>query len=172
MESYVILFRGINVGGKNLLPMKDLLVALEASGYDKIKTYIQSGNVVLQGGRVNPGDIAKLVLDRFGFEPEVMVLTKSEFLTSIKHNPFSPDDGKLAHFYFCNQVPKFNLEKLEKFRIPSEEYKLVDKVFYLHAPEGIGRSKLVAKIESCLGVPATGRNLNTIKKLEQMLGDL
>lgn len=53
--------------------------------------------------------------------------------------------------------------------LESEQYQLKDKVFYLHAPDGIGRSRLVANIESCLGVPETGRSLNTINKLAVML---
>lgn len=169
METYVVLFRGVNVGGKNLLPMKELISALEKNGYQDVKTYIQSGNVVLKGKQFSSGDIAKLVSDKFGFNPEVLVLKKSEFLSSIKHNPFHPKEGKSAHFYFCSKKPKVNSENLEKYLAETEEYKLVDRVFYLHAPNGIGRSKLVANIELCLGVPVTGRNLNTIKKLEEMV---
>jgi len=169
METYVVLFRGVNVGGKNLLPMKELISALEENGYQNVKTYIQSGNVVLKGKQFSSGDIAKLVSDKFRFNPEVLILKKSEFLSSIRHNPFHPKEGKSAHFYFCSNKPKVNLENLEKYQAETEEYKLIDRVFYLHAPNGIGRSKLVANIELCLGVPVTGRNLNTIKKLEEMV---
>jgi uncharacterized protein (DUF1697 family) len=171
METYVVLFRGVNVGGKNLLPMKALISALEENGYQNVKTYIQSGNVVLKGKPFSSGDISKLVSAKFGFNPEVLVLKKSEFLSSIKHNPFHPKEGKSAHFYFCSKKPKINPEKLGKYLAETEEYKLIDRVFYLHAPNGIGRSKLVANMELCLGVPVTGRNLNTIKKLEEMLND-
>lgn len=169
MDTYVVLFRGINVGGKNLIPMKELVTTLEENDYQDVKTYIQSGNVVLKGKQVTPGDIAALVSNKFGFKPEVLVLDKSEFVSSVENNPFHPDDGKLAHFYFCSTVPNLDLDKVDKYIDASEEYKLVDSVFYVHAPNGIGRSKLVANIESCLGVPATGRNLNTINKLEEMV---
>lgn len=172
MDTYIILFRGINVAGKNLLPMKGLVTALEEQGYQDVQTYIQSGNVVLKSKKVTASDISGIVEKNFGFLPEVMVLNKKQFLSAFKNNPFHPQEGKLAHFYFCGHKPSLNKDKLEKYADASEDYKLVDKVFYLYAPNGIGRSKLVANIESCLGVPATGRNLNTINKLESMLSKM
>ena len=169
MKTYIVLFRGINVGGENILPMKELVALLEKNGFMNVKTYIQSGNVVLQGRNVSSTELTTLVASNFGFKPEVLVLDKSEFDSSIKHNPFHPAEGKSAHFYFCSKKPKLNAEKLEKYLGDSEEYKLKNKIFYLFAPKGIGRSKLVANIESCLGVPVTGRNLNTINKLSEMV---
>jgi len=169
MKTYIVLFRGINVGGKNILPMKELSTFLEENGFQNVKTYIQSGNVVLQAKRVLRAELATLISGKFGFKPEVFVLDKSEFDSSIKNNPFHPAEGKFAHFYFCSKAPKLDAGKTEKYLADSEEYKIKNKVFYLFAPKGIGRSKLVANIESCLGVPATGRNLNTVNKLKEMI---
>lgn len=167
MQTYIILFRGVNVGGKNLVPMKELAAVLDESNYQNIKTYIQSGNVVLQS-QIEPNDIASLVQERFGFEPLVYVLEESEFSAAVEKNPYRSPNGKDIHFYFCNDIPKLDTVKLQKYKSESEEYHLDAKVFYLFAPEGIGRSKLVANLESCLGVVGTGRNLNTINKLLQM----
>ena len=172
MDTYIVLFRGINVGGKNLLPMKELITTLEEHGYQNVRTYIQSGNVVLKSKPFAPGDLAEIVFRKFAISPEVLVLDKSEFLSAVKLNPFHPKEGKSAHFYFCSTKPKVNSAKLDKYLDASEEYKLVNNVFYLHAPNGIGRSRLVANLESCLGVPVTGRNLNTIKKLEEMVRNI
>ena len=169
MKTYIVLFRGINVGGKNLLPMKELVALLEKNSFQNVKTYIQSGNVVLQGKNVSSSKLGALIAGKFGFKPEVLVLEKSEFDSSVKHNPFNLAEGKSAHFYFCSKEPQLNSEMLEKYVAESEEYKIKNKVFYLYAPKGIGRSRLVANIESCLGVPATGRNLNTINKLSEMV---
>lgn len=169
MGTYVVLFRGVNVGGKNPLPMKSLTTALEKNGYLNVKTYIQSGNVVLDGKQLSPDNISEIVSDNFGFRPEVILLDKSNFLLSVKHNPFHPEEGKTAHFYFCSSKPKVSMDKIDKLLDDTEEYKLVNNVFYLYAPNGIGRSKLVANLESCLGVAVTGRNLNTVKKLEEMV---
>ncbi len=167
-NNYIVLFRGINVGGKNLVPMKELAELLGERGFQQIKTYIQSGNIVLQS-QEKPKNIASIVKDRFGFEPEVCVLEESEFLAAVANNPFSSPQGKDIHFYFCKEEPEADILKLEKYKSESEEYHMEGKVFYLYAPDGIGRSKLVANIESCLGVAATGRNLNTIHKLRQMV---
>ena len=169
MKTYIVLFRGVNIGGKNLLPMKELVVLFENNGFKNVKTYIQTGNVVLEGSKVSSTEIATLISGKYGFKPEVIVLDKSEFISSIKYNPFHPTEGKLAHFYFCSKEPELSSEKLVKYLGASEEYKLKNKVFYLFAPDGIGRSKLVTNIEACLGVPVTGRNLNTINKLSEMV---
>ena len=149
--------------------MKELVTLLENHGFQNVKTYIQSGNVVLQGKKVSSTELEKLVAGKFGFKPEVLVLDKSEFDSSVRHNPFHPAEGKSAHFYFCSKEPKISSEKLKKYLGKSEQYKLKNKVFYLFAPDGIGRSKLAANIESCLGGPVTGRNLNTINKLIEMV---
>jgi len=149
--------------------MKELSLLLENEGYKNVKTYIQSGNVVLSTTKNPRNDIAVLVHKNFGFTPEVMTLTEDEFNASVINNPYQTSEGKFVHFYFCNEVPNINIEKLENLTIDSERYKLVGQVFYLHTPEGFGRSKLAAKIESCLGVSATARNLNTINKLKTMI---
>ena len=79
------------------------------------------------------------------------------------------DEGKTVHFYFCFEKPTLNLDKVESYISSSESYELKGNVLYLHAPDGIGRSKLVLNIESCLGVSYTGRNLNTVLKLQDMI---
>lgn len=171
MKTYIVLFRGINVGGKNLVPMKDLVKALEEGQYQQVRTYIQSGNVILQSPD-KPEDISSIVQKKFGFEPSVMVLEASEFTAAANKNPFESQNGKDIHVYFCQDEPSLNQAKLEKYQAGSERYHLDGKVFYLYAPEGIGRSKLAANLESCLGVAATGRNLNTMDKLRQMLQEM
>lgn len=169
MNLYIILLRGVNVGGNNLLPMKDLKAHLEKAGFEQVKTYIQSGNILLMSTYNPENEILTLVEESFGFAPKVMVLSVNEFNQSVENNPYPDFEGKFVHFYFCNNSPKLNNEKLEKFSSESENYTLVDNVFYLHAPDGIARSKLVANIEACLGVSATGRNMNTVNKLVNML---
>jgi uncharacterized protein (DUF1697 family) len=169
MEKYVIFFRGINVGGNNLLPMKALVPLLEEAKFKEVSSYIQSGNVVLKSS-TNPADIIeKLVLDNFGFSPELFILNEAEFCTALANNPYQTFEGKFVHFYFCHNAIVINQEKMTKYLSKTENYLVKDKVFYLHAPDGIGRSKLVANIEACLGQPASGRNLNTTNKVSTML---
>jgi len=151
------------------LPMKALKSLLENSGFKAVSTYIQSGNLVLMGSKNPSLEVKELIQSEFGFTPEVLALSEKEFNLSVANNPYPEHEGKTVHFYFCTGTPKINNAKLEGVASETESYKLVGKVFYLHAPNGIGRSKLVASIESCLGVSATGRNLNTINKLAEMV---
>ena len=169
MQNFIVLFRGINVGGNNRLPMKELIALLEQGRFDSVWYYIQSGNIVLKSP-IDPTDqLQSIVANNFGFSPELFILNESAFSTSTLNNPFTEYQGKFVHLYFCKNDIELVYDKLNKYIADSEEY-LVDKnIFYLHAPKGIGRSKLVANIESCLGQRATGRNLNTINKISSML---
>jgi len=169
MKTYILLFRGINVGGRNILPMRDLGLLLQENGFDGVKTYIQSGNVVLKG-KAKPGDsLSSVIESRFGFRPEIIALEAHEFEAAVKHNPYDLADGKAVHLYFSEREPQPDMDKLAALASERERFELKGKVFYLYAPEGIGRSKLVAGLEKCLGVSATGRNLNTLNKLRQMM---
>ena len=172
MSLYVVLLRGINVGGKNGLPMKQLKSLLEDNGFGNVSTYIQSGNIVVTYHKKPDTDVSVLIETKFGFAPAILVLTKKQFDLSVSNNPFQQYEGKLVHTYFCKNTAKLNMTKLEKLASVTETYQLIDNVFYLYAPDGIARSKLVANIEACLGVTATGRNLNTINKLKAMLNNI
>ena len=172
MKTYIVLLRGINVGGKNMLPMKELVSLLEENDFHNVRTYIQSGNVVLQSKKNPKVALGNLIVGRFGFDPEVLAMEKTAFDSSIRNNPFNATEGKTIHFYFCSKVPKLNQGKLDALIAESEDYLLQGNVFYLFAPAGIGRSKLVANLEACLGAPVTGRNLNTINKITQMMDNV
>ena len=150
--------------------MKELALLLEENSCFKVKTYIQSGNVVFKSDKP-PKNISSLIAKKYGFKPEVLIIKGKKFLKFENDNPFSSTAGKEIHLYFCKDFPKPNIEKIEELKSESEKYSIKDKVFYLYAPDGIGRSKLVANIEKCLGGAATGRNLNTVDKLIEMVGD-
>lgn len=175
MNTYVILLRGINVGGKNILKMKDLVDLLEELGAKQVKTYIQSGNVVLQSMEETTQlseKISQTIQLRFGFAPQVLLLSQAEFEIAIRNNPFSQAESlpKTLHLGFlANEPENPNLNELEQLKSSGEEFLLKGKVFYLHAPAGIGRSKLTDKIEKHLGVPMTMRNWNTVLKISQLI---
>ncbi len=169
MKTYVALFRAINVGGNNILPMKPLVSLLDSCGLKNIKTYIQTGNVVFQTDQPITVDIANEVETGFGFRPEVILLDEDAFALCVKNNPYSSKEGKLVHCYFCMAKAGLNNDKIEQLISGTEQCSLIGNVFYLHAPDGIGRSKLVKNIEACLGVKSTGRNLNTINKVLNLI---
>jgi uncharacterized protein (DUF1697 family) len=169
MKTYILLFRGINVGGNNLLSMKPLVELLNSCGYEQVKTYIQSGNVVLNSPHKPNNVISEKIESNFGFKPKLLVLNKTEFEQTIQNNPFGAAEGKTIHFFFLADEPTVDTEKLQRLATSTEKYQLIDRVFYLFAPDGIGRSKLAANVEKCMAVATTARNLNTVNKLLGMI---
>jgi uncharacterized protein (DUF1697 family) len=112
---------------------------------------------------------------RSGFEPHVLLLELEDIERAIKKNPFPEvaNDPKTLHAGFLASAPeKLNLKSLETFKSGSERFHLIDKVFYLHAPEGIGRSRLAANAEKLLGVPMTDRNWKTVCKIREIAKEL
>jgi uncharacterized protein (DUF1697 family) len=173
MKTYIALFRGINVGGRGLLPMKDLVRILEGLGFAGVKTYIQSGNAVFQSARPKTagmaGEISAAIMKSHGFAPAVMLLEVADLQRAVDNNPFREAEGKALHLFFLERQPaKPDLKGLTALRTTSEEFKLGKTVFYLHTPDGFGRSKLAAGVERGLGVPVTARNWNTVSKLLSM----
>ena len=169
MQKFVLLFRGINVGGNNLLPMKEFVSLLEKNKYESVYYYIQSGNIVLKSTENPTQQVQRMVLKHYGFSPAVFSFNEDAFLASTLSNPYQEYEGKFVHLYFCKNDISLVQDKVNKYISESERYSVTQNVFYLYAPEGIGRSKLVSNIESCLGQSATGRNLNTINKISSML---
>jgi uncharacterized protein (DUF1697 family) len=172
METYIALLRGINVGGKNILPMKDLAGLLEGLGLSKVSTYLASGNVVFQSETADPAGLAEeigaAIGDTYGFTPQILIRSVEEFRRAAAANPYpeAESEPKSLHLFFLESPPADpDLARLEAVKKASERFKLDESVFYLHAPEGIGRSKLAAGAEKALGVPATGRNWRTVSKV-------
>jgi uncharacterized protein (DUF1697 family) len=179
MKTYIALFRGINVGGRHILPMKELVALLEGLGCRNVKTYIQSGNAVFESKVNNTSQISKQISAEIkksrGFEPHVLLLRLEELEKAIASNPFSEGekDPKALHVGFLISTPKTpDLKTLEGLKANREEFKLLDNIFYLYAPEGIGRSKLAASSEKLLGVPLTDRNWGTVRKIMEMAKEL
>ena len=175
MKPYVALFRGINFGGKNMLAMEDLVATLENARARDVATYIQSGNAVFRSEET----AASLLSDRIraaieeshGFEPRVLVLGSEEMERAVRSNPFpeAESEPKTLHVYFLAASPERpDLDALEGINGDREHFVLGEGVFYLHAPDGIGRSKLAANAEKLLGVPATARNWRTVRKVMEM----
>ncbi len=173
----VALLRGINVGGRNIVPMAELRADLEASGLEGVRTYIQSGNVVMDASPEEPSVVARRIADaidaRHGFRPQVLVLESNDLQLAVADNPF-PDaesDPKALHMSFLTGPAAPDPRAIDAVCSASERWALHEKVFYLHAPDGIGRSKLAGRLDKLLGVPATGRNLRTARKLLAMIDE-
>ena len=172
MHTFIALLRGINVGGNTILPMRDLVGMFEGLGLKKVKTYIQSGNVVFQSAHKNALDLSRKITAAIekscGIAPQVVLLGIKELQAVIASNPFPQGmrEPKSLHLFFLDSVPRNpDLGTLATLKTKSEQFKLVNQVFYLYAPDGIGDSKLAAKIERALGVAATARNWRTVSEV-------
>jgi uncharacterized protein (DUF1697 family) len=175
MPTYIAFLRGINVGGNSSLPMKELVAILEAIDARNIKTYIQSGNAIFKSAAKNSAQLSRQlsaeILRRRGFEPYVHILTLKTLEKAIADNPFPEaviDPGSLHLGFLAAPPGKPDLKKLASLSKASERFHLTDAVFYLHAPEGVGRSKLAANSEKLLGVAMTDRNWRTVCKVMEM----
>ncbi|MBL4788653.1 MAG: DUF1697 domain-containing protein [Kordiimonadaceae bacterium] len=165
MAVWIALFRGINVGGNNIVPMKELRTLLEGLGFSGVQTYIQSGNAVFSSSETSASEkrslIQKAVEEKFGFTAKIMMLQMVDLEAAIKANPFPEGeaDPKTLHLFFLGGQPEnTDLAVFNPWKKDSEGIALVGDVFYLHAPEGIGRSKVAERVERLLGVSATARN--------------
>lgn len=176
MKPNISFLRGINVGGNNLLPMKSLVALFEQCGASQVATYIQSGNVVfaLDDALQLPtleAAVAAQVQAQFGFMPAMLSLSLVDLEHAIDHCPFDTEtlDPATMHYGFLAQQPTApDLDKMHSLCKDSEQFELSEKVFYLSAPEGIGRSKLAASAERCIGVAMTMRNLKTVMQVREM----
>ncbi len=160
------------------MPMKELKRLMEKMGCEAVTTYIQSGNVVFRHQEADAGGlragIAAAVRKDFGFEPNVLLLTMENLLTACENNPFPAGEAvpKTLHLYFlADDAADADLESLTALKSETERFELIDSVFYLHAPDGIGRSILAARVEKCLGVSATARNWRTVNRVLQLATD-
>jgi uncharacterized protein (DUF1697 family) len=175
MSIFIALLRGINVGGKNSLPMKEFAAILEELGCRNVRTYIQSGNVVFRTTEKNASGLAERlgaeVEKRRGFAPSILLLELAELEQIVASNPFPEVENapQTLHVGFLAAAPANpKLKMLEGRREKNERFRLIGSAFYLHAPDGIGRSKLAASSERLLGVPMTDRNWRTVSKALEM----
>jgi len=177
MKTWIALFKGLNVGGNNKILMKDLIGEFQALGYSNVSTYIQSGNVVFQSSEKNPESLCTTITaalqDKFAITTHAVVLSSQSLTQAINKNPFpelqSEADAKKLHLCFLSQPStQFDQLRLKAIIKPSERWKLIDQVFYLHTPEGMGTSKLGAQVEKIVGVTVTARNWRTVCTLDAL----
>lgn len=172
---WIVLMRAVNVGGTGKLPMAELRAALEAEGAEEVRTYIQSGNVVLSLDESDPrkveARVAALVEAGFGFTPGVMAFAPEVFDAALEVMPGpEPEEPKHMHMLFFTGTPDPEVAaNLEDYCTAGEEVTLGEQCLYLHAPDGLGRSKLGGRVEKALGCPATARNLNTVRAIREMV---
>ncbi|MHC8948812.1 DUF1697 domain-containing protein [Sphingobacterium hungaricum] len=177
LKTYIIFLRGVNVSGKNLLKMADLQKALSDAGFEHVKTYIQSGNILLDSiySKTEIANrFAQLLEDKFQIKVPLFIYTTEELKKISHENPFKKDlEPNKVFLAFLEARPLDELaKKLDAINHGEEQYVLRDKVLYFYLPEGMGKAKLTVNyFEKKLAVLGTARNLNTIEKILSLSAD-
>lgn len=177
MQTYIGLLRGINVSGQKKIKMVELKASFEALGFTDVVTYIQSGNIVFKSSETNSKKLEKtiheMLLNDYGFDVTVIVLTPKEIAYAVENNPFEKDptkDPKKFYVVFLQAKPQQeNIEKLATYNYSPEEYILDDKLIYFYAANGAHKAKMSNNFfESKLKVRASSRNWRTLHKLVEL----
>jgi uncharacterized protein (DUF1697 family) len=175
-DLHVALMRGINVGGKNRLPMKNLVAIFEDAGCRDVRTWIQSGNVLFRAGKGLAARVPKLVTDaveaRLGLRVPVVVRTAAELRKAAVANPYRKAgvDPRELHVVFLAKKPTAKqVGALDPDRSPGDEFVVRGSEIHIRAPRGVARTKLTNDwFDRQLDTVSTMRNWNTVSKLLEL----
>jgi len=177
----VSLLHKVNVGGRNLLSMQALRAVYESLGFEDVRSYVQSGNLVF---RIRARDSSRLgvlienaIEQSFGMRPTVVLRTASEMRDVVRANPFADRPGmepaKLAVMFLAGEPGEDTRGRLRQLKTEPEELIAGRRELYIYYPDGMGRSKLTGTVfERILGVRMTGRNWNSVTKLLETAEEL
>ena len=171
MTAMAALLRGINVGGHGKLPMADLRAMAEGCGFSDVATYIQSGNLVFASGKKPPAAARALVeaiAEQSHVTTTVMIRTAAELAAVVADSPFLARGEDPDHLHVVFLGPKDTpplSDDLPAFA--PDEAIVVGSEIHLFTPNGLGRSKLAAKLGSTR--VGTARNWRTVTKLLEMV---
>jgi len=174
----VVLLRGVNVGAHNRIQMPSLRELLTEAGFADVRTYVQSGNIVLSSD-APPAALAqeceRLITKGFGLDIDVLARTRDELATVVRNNPLGQVavNPKRYQVSFCSAEPAPELiQRLDSLAAPPEQFVAVGRELYAWHPDGIARSRLWAELGGRrLGVTATARNWATVTTLLAMADD-
>jgi uncharacterized protein (DUF1697 family) len=175
-SSQILLLRGVNLGAHKRVSMPELRALLGDAGFDDVRTYVASGNVVLSSdlaGEPLAERCEALIAERFGFDVDVIVRTRDELAEVVALNPLAEVavDPKRYQVTFLEEEADLEvLERLDLLALEPERLVAIGRELYTWHPEGIGRSKLWSKVASAggLGAGGTARNWNTVTTLLAM----
>jgi len=173
---FIALFRGINVGGKNRLPMRNLIEIFAELGCVDVTSYIQSGNVIFKApadlARRVPTLVAKRVQGTLGMTVPIVLRSSKELEDVSRNNPFLKTASELdrLHVAFLAELPRSTTAaSLDPKRSPPDRFVLRGREIYLSLPNGVAKTKLTnAYFDSKLATVSTLRNWNTVQKLIEL----
>ncbi|MCL2551723.1 MAG: DUF1697 domain-containing protein [Actinomycetia bacterium] len=174
---YVALLRGINVGGKNKVPMQTLRELLARIGGTDARTHLQSGNAVFTHEERDPGVLAaeleQAIADELGLTITCMVRTGADLRRVVEANPYPMDGVNGSRFlvvFLSGPAPRDKLAGIDQSAYAPDTLQPGEREIYAHFPDSIRDSKLGVKLnDRWLGVRATARNWNTVTKLLELV---
>ncbi len=180
MTTCIALLRAVNVAGHNTVRMPDLRDLLAGLGMRNVRPLLQSGNLVFETSRAKQagleGTLERAAEAKLGLETDFLVRSGRDWGRVVANNPFPREAGQdPSHLLvmFLKAVPDPAKAEALRTTIRGREVIRIDGPHaYIVYPDGIGRSRLTtAVIEEKLGVRGTGRNWNTVLKLQAMVED-
>jgi len=180
MPQFIALLRGVNVGGRAIVPMAALRDLFGELGFVNVQTLLQSGNVVFDADRTTPAAaqaaIEAALFTRFKKEIRVILRSRKDLANVVARNPFpkaARDDPSHLVVFFLAAKPSASATKSLARLNPAEPFRLDGSSLFIHYGAGIGTSKFTgAVIEKTLATPGTARNWNTITKLIALAEEL
>lgn len=180
MPTYVAMPRGINLGGHKKIKMEELRAALEAAGFSRVKTYIQSGNIVFKSKSTSSAPMSKkveaIILEKFGHTVSVITRTADELARAVENNPLLKQSGidlEKLHVMFLSEAPAPEaIEKVKAWVVAPEQLLHLEKEIFFYLPNGMANSFLMKKpVDRILAVTTTTRNWRTVNAIHQMCVD-
>lgn len=174
MTRYVALLRGINVGGHNKIPMKELVVAFGKAGCRDVETYIQSGNVAFDSAHAAgtlPAVLAKAIAKAFDLDIPVIVRSAAELAAAVRANPYlrRGDEDALHVLFMADRPAPRAVATLDPARSAPDEFAVIGREIYLYTPNGLARTKLSnVYFDKQLSTITTARNWRTVNKLLEL----
>jgi uncharacterized protein (DUF1697 family) len=172
---YAVLLRGVNVGGRNKIAMADLRRILTELGYSDVKTHLQSGNAVVSS-KLPPeklaAEIGEALQKQTGLACAVLVRTGAELAAVLADHPLGeePDNGSRYFVAFLSEAPApAAAAATDGLESGPDRAWIRGREAYLWCPNGAADTKLTnTSLEKRLGVTATARNWNTVRKLAEL----
>jgi uncharacterized protein (DUF1697 family) len=164
---WVALLRAVNLGARNKVPMAELRVQLEDAGYENVRTFIASDNVLLDappGAARLAAALERLVADSFGVTTTAILRKPRELAATVAAHPFGTDTSKTYVAFLASRPARDAAARLDADRAV-----LTSAEVYLRLSQGSRLS--IARVESLLGVPATVRNWRTVVALAELAAE-
>lgn len=177
MTIYIALLRGINVGGKNKIKMTELKHLFERMGFSRVKTYINSGNVLFKS-QENEETLVRQFEDEiertFFLSIKVVLRTSNELVEIIASCPYKGDvaqDGKNVNIGFMNDAPsQEGIDRVSTYK-DIDDFQVLGREIHLLFHQSVGDSKLAKNLQKLSGT-VTVRNWNTINKLANLAKEM